>query len=211
MLGRRAINHIYDWLGLGSMGEPYEVLPTVQPVVQVDALPWPLQVRNFAAVVPYAAAATTVFFMDPPPNNITQRLWLQIWVNRTVILPLSVLQLRAGVIGQQNILWEDQIVSMDQGAVISTRNNIFTPVVGGKALLDINAIHQFFDTVALVPVKYNVSVPLFVQGMPPLAHTPDVPLQFAIASPALGAGNLNITGVFVDLPLSAPLTFILPR
>jgi hypothetical protein len=178
MRGKTPINWLWDWLGAGSMGENYNVVEIVQPVVPIDAFQWPMEFQTFtAANVAYAIGTTTFSLPDPEPKEL--RLWLSLWVTRSVIAGADIVQLRRGVLNNQTLLYQTKDADVNE----------FRPVIGG--------------------VQHFGATKSDVRGTLPQPATLQAPLSLAFI--ALGAGLANLTGSFVDVPLSSPLTGVYPR
>jgi len=195
MQGKRGITTIWDWLGIGSMGESYEVLPTVQPVVQVDAFDWSTMVlRNYSSTTPLIAGTVSVqlpFPSNQGPFGVTDnenmiRVWINLAQNRTSLAAGSLLRLVRGVAGDQMVLHQDNTTDV-------TPQSVFRPVIGGRSIS---------GTLALSYQLFGLE--------PQIARAPDMPLIITAAA-AAAVGDVNLAGTFIDVPRTAPLTFFFPR
>jgi hypothetical protein len=180
MKGKYAINWIWDWLGLGSMGEDYEVLPTVQPVVMVDGIKWPPQWVQYASpLIPFAASPLSVI-LPQPQNQNQSRVWLSIRVLRTspAAGDITFLNRICGTV--KSLL----VFQTDMTALAPPNRSL--PLVGG---LD-------RDVVAGQPVE--------TRGRPTVLSTTQYPLEVLFSAVA-PAGSIQIVGLYVDVNASAPL------
>jgi len=91
MQGKYALNWLFDWLGLGSMGSDYQLLESVQPVLAIDPFQYPLfrpNYRNigFAINNPFSV----VNLPDPVNSDGTRntklcRIWLELGLVKNVV------------------------------------------------------------------------------------------------------------------------------
>lgn len=82
MRGKEAINWIFDWLQQGSSGQNYEILPVVQPVVNVDGIARPEQYECWVAAAQNIINGTVTTLLPLPGPNF-KRIWLQLWTKST--------------------------------------------------------------------------------------------------------------------------------
>src|SRR4029450_12308983 len=179
MEGKRLITWIWDWLGVGSMGERYTVIPSVQPVTIVDGIERPERFQIYASITALTAGSPTITLPDAPDG--LKRLWLQLWYNRSIIHANDSNSLRRGAVGTQCLVWQD----FDPGGVHGTQ---FYPIIGGTYSL-----------------KGAAGITENYFGIPAVIATKDSPLTMVVSSGGVATGNHNLAGQFVDVPASSPV------
>lgn len=178
MQGKRVLQWIWDWLGQGSMGEPYQVIPSVQPVVIVDGLEYPIRYERYGAVANLAAGTISVYLADLPTGK--SRLWINITLQRSN--PASgdsdALYLQVGTGRQQLAL------AAGPGSLLGS---IPVPLIGGWAMVQSpgGTINTF-------------------QGGRPVLQTPNNQIFFE-ATAAAAVGTWTMSGLYIDIPVNAPI------
>jgi hypothetical protein len=181
--GKQAITSIWDWLGRGSMGEEYEVLPVVQPVVDVPPFEFPPAIGSYSSSTAIVAAGTITINLPMPSAQDMIRLWLHIWFNRSVA-DNDLTQLRRGAVGTQCLLFQSKMFD-----AFGTYDARFIPMIGG--------IYSYNQN--------RVDAPAHPVGISPKASYRGSLLSITHAAPALAVGNFNVAACYVDVPQSAPL------
>ncbi len=185
MRGTRALQWIWNWLGMDSTGENYEVIPAVQPVVIIDGVEWAPEFEFWSLGDTNLVAGIVDVALGAPPEN-KQRLWITLWVKRSNIAAGDSGELvrnwGATNLGIHRQEW-DQLI----GA------NSWLPIIGGQFEFQL-------------PAGSVTSI----RGINTQLSTPDFPLHYR-ATAAAAVGTFNLAGMFVDIPRSAPLSGFFSR
>lgn len=165
------------------MGENYEVLPAVTPVVNIDGIEYQPQFQAFSQAG--ALVAGTVVVTLRPPDTKHSRLWTYVGLGRTnsAIGDLCRLERVIGFSGNSiTIAWDDT-----NRVAANYPANVPLQLIGGLLLTNDagGGLKQ-------------------LEGMRPQLSTNDYPIQLSIVS-AAAIGNYSVVGIFIDVPASAPL------
>jgi hypothetical protein len=181
--GKEPINWIFDWLGQGSLGENYELLPSVQPVVEVDAWEHPPNYQPFALITPQVAGLLSQDL--PLPSNDKQgRIWWSLSCVRSVHAAgdsVGVTRLVQGSPAQQIIFSAAELL-------IPASNQ--WPLIGALAIYPIPA-----GTLTSVLGRAN---PVFCTKASNLRVD-----SFSVAA----AGNFTLSGYFTDIPKNSAVPY----
>lgn len=181
MRGKYPINWVFDWLGLGSMGEDFELLPSVQPVVQLDGIKWPLSYGIYSSGAINLIAGTVTTVLPLPSNQNESRLWVSLELNRSAAAVGDAdYLLRQGWAGLAHTLWQSLL-----GAIPGASLPI--PIIG--------SIKNYANMPA------GSATQLF--GRPATLSTQQNPLAVA-ASAAAAVGTISYFGLYLDCNASAP-------
>jgi len=185
MKGARPLQWIWNWLGQGSMGEDYTVLPAVQPVCVIDGLELPLQKGQYSFTANLAVGAVNTNLPNASSADKKSRLWINLEVQRSNV-----------VLGTDSYKLIRSITAMGPAAreVWQQANGlvgagIWQPVISGKMVVA--------TTAAGGP-------PMELNGVRPVLVPKDEILIFQ-ANAAAAVGNFTLIGLYVDVPDSAPL------
>lgn len=177
MQGKRIIQWIWDWLGQGSMGENYEVLPTVQPVCQIDAFSMPVSVGRFLTTQ-NLVAGTLVIPLPPPPTPFQSRLWTYLAYSRT------------SAVGDRTRF--EMVMGTVSNTLFFDNSNFVAITVPSATQINIAG------AITLLPNSVSQ------QGLGAQLATPENPLQFSAIAVA-AAGTITVLGSFIDIPMNAPI------
>lgn len=179
MKGERPLGWLWTWLGFGSVGELYEVLPSVQPVAVVNGVEMPRQQRQFNTT-PTALINGTVTIVLPRPtlpdgsvDRTKSRVWTNFLVSRTVAAATDITFLHKTVAGLNC-----PIISMLGTFAVNTA----LPMIGG--------------------LMVHFAIPW--QGTPPVLVGPDDSMSINVVAAAAG-GTFSGIGLYFDVPSAAPL------
>ena len=175
MIGRRPITWLYGWLGLGSQGQQYDVLESVQPVVQVT--PWenPPSFGHWSLTVPLVAGTVTT---NPPAAGAgNARIWCGLWWTRTNVAAGDILFFNRVANGvAEPIFHSNQVLAANE----------LYPIIGHKA----------FGVAAGLTYMWN-------DVGPKVSYLSSV-LELR-ATAAAAVGNISYTGYYVDVPEQSSL------
>lgn len=181
MRGMRPLQWIWNWLGQGSMSEQYEVLPSVQPCIEVTPFEFPIHFGELAPIVVNLIAGEVVTDLPGPPAGYN-RVWLCVQHSRS-----------APAVNDRDILIRQGLAT---GTVLAhTEIGAFPPA--NLTIPDIG------NNIAYLIVGAGTALFQF-KGRGPVVATADAFLRFKSRATA-AVGTVSISGNFMDVPDSAPL------
>lgn len=179
MRGKLPIEWIWNWLGQGSLGEEYDVVPVVQPTVEV--FPWnmPQDLGLFFQTQPQVAGTLTTVLPLPVDQKMA-RIWWQLSYYRSVAAAGDGTQVRHLVNGQ----WRQILYSLVDPLIVA---NGPIPVIGSRLSVPIPA-----GSIATLT------------GGPPILASYRSNIQIDSVS-AAAAGNFILEGLYTDISAYAPV------